>query len=104
MSTRPEGFLNFGKNSVTSFTQAEVHALVQHFQKGQRTSQLQDKSNDTCNLFSKKGHWANECSNKAHFMMKPHSDTTKPNVYSSGPSKHPGHRNSHGNHGHCQEG
>ena len=58
----------------SSFTEAEVHALVQHFQKGQPTSHPQDKSNDTCNLCSKKGHWVNKCLSKAHFTTKPCSD------------------------------
>ena len=37
------------------FHQAEVHAFVQHFQKGKSTSCPQDKSNDTCNLCGEKG-------------------------------------------------
>ena len=59
----------------SSFTCAKVHALVQCFQRGQPTSQLQDKCKDTCNLCSKK---ANKCLNKAQFTMKPHSKTAKP--------------------------
>ena len=42
----------------------------QCFQKGQSTSKLCDKNNDTCNLHGEKGHWANECLNKAHFAAK----------------------------------
>ena len=42
----------------SSFTYNETHSLVQCFQKGQPTSQPHDKSNDTCNLCGKKGHWA----------------------------------------------
>ena len=40
----------------STLTQAEVHALVHHFQKGQTTSKPQDKSNDTCNLRGEKGY------------------------------------------------
>ena len=88
----------------SSFTQAEVHTLVQCFQKGQSTSKPCDKSNDTCNLCREKGHWANECPNKACFATTPCSDKAKPNRCSSGPSRCPGCRNSHGNHANCQEG
>ena len=88
----------------SSFAHAKVHALVQCFEQGQSTSCLQDKSNNTCNLCGKKGHWVNKCPNKACFTTKAHSNTTKPNGCSSGPSQHPGHRNSRGNHGYHQEG
>ena len=71
----------------SSFTQAKVHALVQCFEKGQSTSHPQDKSGDTYNLCSEKGHWVNNCLTKACFMTKPCSDTTKPNGYPSGPSQ-----------------
>ena len=87
----------------STFTQTEAHALVQCFQKGQTTPKPCDKSNDTCNLCGEKGRWANECRNKLCFTTKPCSDTSKPNGYSSGPSRHPGCGNP-GNHGHHQEG
>ena len=51
----------------------------------------------------KKGHWVNECLNKAHFVTKPCSDTAKPNRCSSGPSQCPGCGDSCGNHRYCQE-
>ena len=63
----------------SSFTCTEVNALTQCFQNGLSISCLQDKSNDTYNLCSEKGHWANKCPNRAYFMNKHHSNTTKPN-------------------------
>ena len=88
----------------STFTQTEVHVVIQCFQKGQTTSKPCNKSNDTCNLCGEKQHWANKCPNKAHFTMKPCSDTAKPNRCSLGHSRCPGCGNSHWNHGHCQEG
>ena len=89
----PAAHVKDSKATSSSFTCNEAHSLIQCFQKGQSTSWLCDKSNDTCNICREKGHWANECPNKPCFTMKPHSNTSKPNRCSSGPSSHPGHRN-----------
>ena len=88
----------------SSFTHNEAHSLVQCFQKGPSASQPHDKSKDTCDLCGEKAHWANECLNKACFVTKPCSDTANHIGHSLGPPRCPGHRNSHGNNGHCQEG
>ena len=74
----------------SSFTCNKAHSLVQFFQKRQSASWPCDKSNNTCNLCRETGCWANQCPNKAHFTMKPHTDTTMPNRCSFGPSSHPG--------------
>ena len=101
---RPAAYTKDSKALPSTFTQTEVHTLVQCFQKGQTTSKPHNKSNNTCNLCGEKGHWANKCPKEACFTMKPCSVTAKPNGYSSGPSRCPGHGNPCQNCRHCQEG
>ena len=50
----PAAHTKVSKALPSTFTQAEVDALVQCFQKGQTTSKPCDKSNNTCNLVERK--------------------------------------------------
>ena len=49
----PANFSNLASSQVSS---TQINALIQNA--------MRDKSQDTCNICGKKGHWANECPNK----------------------------------------
>ena len=58
----PTSNLKDSKTPPGAFSHAQLNALIQQFQ----GKQQRDKSNDICHHCGQKGHWANECPNRAN--------------------------------------
>ena len=81
-----------------AFSHAQLNALIQQFQ----GKQQRDKSNDMCHHCGQKGHWANECPNRANNVGpianrgRDRNDARRPGRGGSGRGGHghggPGHR------------